>query len=104
MAGNIEKDLDFELSRNRLLGRSRLAFPKALRTMRSAQDRRGGMADTETVDYTRFIRRAQDFGFSLKEINELLSLRANPSTDCADIREITVKSMSLPVQAAPFHP
>jgi MerR family mercuric resistance operon transcriptional regulator len=41
---------------------------------------------SETVDYIRFIRRAQDFGFSLKEIDELFSLRADPSTDCADIR------------------
>ena len=48
MAGNIKKDLDFELSRNRLLGRSRLAFPKALPTVRRVQDRKGGMVDTET--------------------------------------------------------
>ncbi len=40
----------------------------------------------ETVHRIRFIRQAQDLGFSLKEIDELLSLRADPSTDCADVR------------------
>ncbi len=40
----------------------------------------------ETVDRIRFIRQAQDLGFSLKEIDELLSLRADPLTDCADVR------------------
>ena len=48
---------------------------------------------SETVDYIRFIRRAQDFGFSLKEINELLSLRANPSTDCGDIQARASKKL-----------
>ncbi len=41
---------------------------------------------SETVGRIRFIRQAQILGFSLKEIDELLSLRADPSTDCADIR------------------
>jgi MerR family mercuric resistance operon transcriptional regulator len=40
----------------------------------------------ETVRRIRFIRQAQDLGFSLKEIDELLSLRADPSADCADVR------------------
>ena len=40
----------------------------------------------ETIDRLRFIRLAQDLGFSLKEIDELLSLQANPATDCADVR------------------
>ncbi len=40
----------------------------------------------ETVRRIRFIRQAQDLGFSLKEIDELLSLRADPSTDCGDVR------------------
>lgn len=40
----------------------------------------------ETIRRIRFIRQAQDLGFSLKEINELLSLQADPSADCADVR------------------
>lgn len=46
----------------------------------------------ETVRRIRFIRQAQELGFSLREIAELLSLQADPGTDCADVRErATVK-------------
>ncbi|MEQ8693813.1 MAG: MerR family transcriptional regulator [Gammaproteobacteria bacterium] len=42
--------------------------------------------DDETVARIRFVRQAQEIGFSLREIAELLSLRASPDTDCADVR------------------
>lgn len=41
----------------------------------------------ETVRRLRFIKHAQALGFSLKEIKELLSLRAAPRARCADVRE-----------------
>jgi MerR family copper efflux transcriptional regulator len=41
----------------------------------------------DTVRRLRFIKDAQELGFSLKEILELLSLRAEPTTSCEDIRE-----------------
>ena len=41
---------------------------------------------SETVRRVQFIKRAQQLGFSLKEISELLALRATPETPCADIR------------------
>lgn len=41
----------------------------------------------ETIERIRFIRKAQEIGFSLREIEELLSLRAHPDADCADMRE-----------------
>ncbi len=41
---------------------------------------------SETIDRIRFIRQAQELGFSLREIEELLSLRADPSSDCIDVR------------------
>ncbi len=41
----------------------------------------------ETVHRIRFIRQAQEIGFSLREIDQLLSLRADPSADCAEVRE-----------------
>lgn len=40
----------------------------------------------ETVSRIRFIRKAQEIGFSLREIQELLSLRAVPDTDCVEVR------------------
>lgn len=40
----------------------------------------------DTVARIRFIRQAQEFGFSLAEIAELLSLRADPRADCAHVR------------------
>ncbi len=42
---------------------------------------------SDTVDRVRFIKRAKALGFSLKEIKELLSLRAAPRAKCADIRQ-----------------
>jgi MerR family mercuric resistance operon transcriptional regulator len=41
---------------------------------------------SETVRRVQFIKHAQQLGFSLKEITELLALRATPQTPCADIR------------------
>jgi MerR family mercuric resistance operon transcriptional regulator len=41
---------------------------------------------SEIVDRVRFIRQAQVLGFSLREIDELLSLRIDPRADCADVR------------------
>lgn len=40
----------------------------------------------EMVARVRFIRQAQQIGFSLREVQELLSLRADPAADCADVR------------------
>ncbi|MGH7966196.1 MAG: MerR family transcriptional regulator, partial [Candidatus Binatia bacterium] len=41
----------------------------------------------DTVRRLRFIKHAQALGFSLKEIKELLSLRAAPKAQCADVRK-----------------
>lgn len=41
----------------------------------------------DTVRRVRFIKRAQELGFTLKEIEELLSLRASPRSKCADVRK-----------------
>jgi MerR family mercuric resistance operon transcriptional regulator len=40
----------------------------------------------ETVKRIRFIRQAQQLGFSLREIEELLALRADPNADCSEVR------------------
>ena len=41
----------------------------------------------ETVERIRFIRQAQELGFSLREVCELLDLRADPQADAADVRD-----------------
>lgn len=40
----------------------------------------------ETIQRVRFIQRAKELGFSLKDIHALLTLRKEPSTTCADIK------------------
>jgi MerR family mercuric resistance operon transcriptional regulator len=40
----------------------------------------------ETVARIRFIRQAQELGFSLREVRELLELRADPDTDAGAVQ------------------
>ena len=40
----------------------------------------------EVVARLRFIRRAKQLGFSLKEIGELIALRFEPETTCAEVK------------------
>jgi MerR family mercuric resistance operon transcriptional regulator len=42
--------------------------------------------DERYVERIRFIKRAQELGFSLKEIGELLALRLDPEGACGDVR------------------
>lgn len=41
----------------------------------------------DAVRRVRFIKRAQELGFALRDIKELLSLRAAPRSCCADVRQ-----------------
>ncbi len=43
---------------------------------------------SDAVRRVRFIKRAQELGFSLKEIKELLSIRFDPKGDCSDVRKL----------------
>ncbi len=52
---------------------------------RSASNYR--LYSVDAVRRVRFVKRAQGLGFTLKEIKELLSLRATPRTQCADVRK-----------------
>ena len=45
--------------------------------------------EESAVGRLRFIRRAKQLGFALNEINELLSLRVDPKTTCADVKRRT---------------
>ena len=56
----------------------------------------------KTVFRIRFIRRSRELGFSLKEIRELLSLRASPLSQCADVRrrvEVKIEDIELRVRS-----
>ena len=55
---------------------------------RPAKPAGGGFRDytAETASQIRFIRQAQEIGFSLSEIRQLLTLRADPESDCAEVR------------------
>ena len=44
------------------------------------------MFSPESVNRIRFIKHAQDLGFSLKEIKELLDLRVTPDATATDVR------------------
>ncbi|MBI3840110.1 MAG: MerR family DNA-binding protein, partial [Planctomycetia bacterium] len=49
-----------------------------------------------------FIRRAKELGFSLKNIKELLALRVDPTTTCAEVRsraEAKVEDVEEKIQA-----
>src|SRR5712691_7737905 len=45
--------------------------------------------DAAALRRLRFIKQAQALGFSLKEVKELLALRVDPRTSCADVRRRT---------------
>src|SRR5881394_2167200 len=41
----------------------------------------------DVVARLRFIKRAKDLGFTLREIAELLALRSDPDNPCAEVRQ-----------------
>ncbi len=43
---------------------------------------------SDAVRRVRFIKRAQEIGFSLKEIKELLSIRIDPKNDCSGVPKL----------------
>ncbi len=78
--GHLAKEADVNLETVRFYERrGLLAKPQ-----RSASGYR--LFPSEAARRLRFIRRAKELGFSLKEIRELLSLRVSRAASCADIR------------------
>ena len=48
----------------------------------------------EHVARIRFIKRAQELGFSLNEIDELLSLRVDPNSSCSEVKERVTRKIA----------
>lgn len=48
----------------------------------------------EVVRRIRFIKRAQDVGFTLRDISELLSLKADPGASCSDVRDRAIGKLN----------
>lgn len=46
------------------------------------------MFPESAVSRVRFIKRAQELGFSLAEIKELLSIQIDPNKECADVKRL----------------
>ncbi len=49
---------------------------------------------TETIDRLRFIRRAKELGFTLREIGELLGLRIDGRDGCDQIRGLAAEKLA----------
>ena len=46
------------------------------------------MFPEQTVHRVRFIKRAQELGFSLAEIRDLLSIQVDPKKQCSDVKRL----------------
>src|SRR6266568_1705607 len=47
----------------------------------------------EAISRIRFVKKAQQLGFTLREIHELLAFRADPDADCSQLREEAVAKL-----------
>lgn len=50
--------------------------------------------DSGVIRRVRFIRRAQQLGFTLQEVRELLALRVDPATSCSEVKEKAVEKIA----------
>ncbi len=78
-----------QLARNAAVGVETVRFYERKGLLEEPDRRPSGYRqyDEAVVDRLRFIRRAKELGFTLNEIKELLSLRIDPATTCADVRQ-----------------
>lgn len=77
--GKVAKNADVNIETIRYYERRGL-IPKPPRR-ESGYRQYGG----DTIQRVKFIKRAQGLGFSLREVSDLLTLRVDPQTTCADV-------------------
>ena len=49
----------------------------------------------EDVRRLNFVKNAKELGFTLKEIRELLNLKVDPKTTCAQVKKVTISKIFL---------
>lgn len=79
--GGVAKEANVNVETIRYYERRRL-LPQPLRTPAGYR-----IYSADAVRRLHFVKRAQELGFSLKEIKELLGLRVRPGSTSADIRK-----------------
>lgn len=79
--GGVAKEANVNVETIRYYERRRL-LPQPLRTPAGYR-----IYSADAVRRLHFVKRAQELGFSLKEIKELLGLRIRPGSTSADIRK-----------------
>jgi len=52
------------------------------------------MFPEQTVHRVRFIKRAQELGFSLAEVRDLLSIQIDPKKECSDVKRLAKAKMA----------
>jgi MerR family transcriptional regulator, copper efflux regulator len=77
------------------VGRETLRYYEAQGLIHATRNQNGFRSyRPDVVDRIRFIKRAQDLGFTLKEIAELLILEARPDHTSLEVRELAMKKLS----------
>lgn len=88
LIGELAKKADVSIDTIRYYEREGLIDPVSLRESGYRE------FDKSAIEALRFIVRAKDLGFSLKEIRNLLALKNNPDTTCGEIRALAESKLS----------
>ncbi len=86
-----------KVARDTGIGIHAIRFYERERLLREPMRSEGGyrIFDQNTISDLRFIRKAQELGFSLREIRELLVLRRSGSPGCSHTRELIRQKLAL---------
>lgn len=88
LIGELAKKADVSIDTIRYYEREGLIEPVAVRESGYRE------FDKSSVEMIRFVVRAKDLGFSLKEIRNLLTLKDNPDTTCGEIKALAENKLA----------